>query len=319
MFDFDKINLIPQKSIVKSRALCDTHAVLGKHRFGLPVIPANMECIVNQDIAIKLAMHGYMYVYHRFNSDTIEFAKIMKERNLLISISVGVSNDAYDTLTALKDINIIPDYVTIDIAHGHAESMERLLKWIYMTFSDEERPFLIAGNVSTPDAVRDLESWGANAIKVGIGPGSACTTYSATGFGSRCIQASIIKECSMARTSAYIIADGGIKEPGDIVKALVLGADWIMVGGMFSGLTDSPGTIITDMEGRQYKDFWGSASVHQSGKVSRIEGTKKLISLKNRTYLEEMTYICECIQSAISYGGGNSLNGLKLVKYCVRI
>ena len=169
MFDFDKINLIPQKSIVKSRALCDTHAVLGKHRFGLPVIPANMECIVNQDIAIKLAMHGYMYVYHRFNSDTIEFAKIMRERNLLISISVGVSNDAYDTLTALKDINIIPDYVTIDIAHGHAESMERLLKWIYMTFSDEERPFLIAGNVSTPDAVRDLESWGANAIKVGIG------------------------------------------------------------------------------------------------------------------------------------------------------
>jgi GMP reductase len=238
----------------------------------------------------------------------------MKSLNLIISISVGVNKDSYDILTELKELNIIPNYITIDIAHGHSVKMESLLTWLNNNFPTS---FIIAGNVSTPEAVRDLESWGVDAIKVGIGPGSACTTYTATGFGSRNIQASIIEECSKAsHPLTMIIADGGIKEPGDIVKAYVLGADMVMVGGMFSALTDSPGSTVRGTDGQLYKEFWGSASIFQSGKNERIEGTKKLLPLKNRSILEEMKYLQECIQSAISYGGGKDLYSLHDVKYC---
>jgi GMP reductase len=180
--------------------------------------------------------------------------------------------------------------------------------------------FIIAGNVSTAAATIDLEAWGADAIKVGIGPGSACTTYVATGFGSRGAQASIVAACAKAKTkeSTLIIADGGISEPGDIAKCLALGARMVMIGGMFSSLIDSPGTTIVGNDGRMYKEFWGSASSFQSGKDSRIEGTKKLMLLKNRTILQEMHYIKECIQSAISYGGGSNLECFKYVSYFIK-
>jgi GMP reductase len=213
-----------------------------------------------------------------------------------------------------------PDYITIDIAHGHSISMEQMLKWIDCLYIDpsKPRPYIIAGNVSTPAAVRDLELWGADAIKVGIGPGSACTTYMMTGFGSRNIQASAIQECALARgkSATKIIADGGIQQPGDIAKALVLGADLVMAGGFFSGCKDTPGEIIKIPDGTLCKEFWGSASSSQTGgKTSRIEGTKRLVQVKHRSILEEFQFLKECLQSAISYGGGTSLECFKDVKF----
>jgi GMP reductase len=147
----------------------------------------------------------------------------------------------------LKSEDCFPDYITIDIAHGHSIKMETMIKWIKLSLPSA---FIIAGNVSTAEAVKDLEAWGAHAIKVGIGPGSACTTYTATGFGSRNAQASVIEECSRASSYALIIADGGIKEPGDIAKALVIGADMVMIGGMFSALTDTPGSTVRGEDGK---------------------------------------------------------------------
>ena len=240
----------------------------------------------------------------------------MRNLGLPISISIGVNEDAYEIMRSLRISGIIPEFVTIDIAHGHSVKMEKMLKWIGETFIDS-KPFVIAGNVSTPDAVVDLEAWGANAIKVGIGPGSACTTFNATGFGSRNIQAAVIEACAKAKqkASTMIVADGGIKDPGDIAKSLVLGADLVMIGGMFSALTDSPGATVRGIDGQMYKEFWGSASVFQSGKKNRIEGTKKLLPLKTRSILEEMEYIKECLQSAISYGGGKDLACFKEIKY----
>lgn len=314
-FDFQDINLIPRKCIVASRSECCTSVSIGNRLFKLPVMPANMECVINDDIAFKLASNKYFYVHHRFDVDVIKFCRRMKDANLITSISIGVNEDAYTTLENLRDANLMPDYLTIDIAHGHSIKMETILLWIHKNIPSP--PYIIAGNVSTPEAVRDLESWGANAIKVGIGPGSACTTYTATGFGSRGAQASVIKECALAvqKPSTKIIADGGIKEPGDIAKALVLGASMVMVGGMFSALTDSPGTTVSGTDGRLYKEFWGSASAFQTGKVNRIEGTKKLLLMKNHGILDEMKHIEECLQSAISYGGGKYLDCFKEVKY----
>ena len=314
-FDFEHMNLIPKKCIVQSRSECDTRTSLGKHTFRLPVIPANMECVIDEDVADNLAAAGYFYILHRFNVDAVAFAKRMKERNLIVSISIGVNEEAYALMNRLRVLDMMPDYVTIDIAHGHAVLMEQMLQYIN-SLPSSIRPFVIAGNVSTAAAVKDLESWGADAIKVGIGPGSACTTYTATGFGSRGIQGSTVAMCAKAATKAVIIADGGIKEPGDIAKAISLGAKMVMIGGMFSGLVDSPGEIVS-VDGRRFKEFWGSASAAQ-GKKNRIEGTKKLIPLKERTYLEEMTYLHECLQSAISYAGGNKLDALLDLEYSIR-
>lgn len=314
-FDFQDINLIPRKCIVNSRSECETMCHLGNFIFQLPVIPANMECVINDEIALKLADAGFFYIHHRFNVNELDFSRKMKQVGLPVSISLGVNADSYTLLEQLSQENLMPDFVTIDIAHGHSIKMEKIIKYIKSTFS--KPPYIIAGNVSTPEAVRDLEAWGADAIKVGIGPGSACTTYVATGFGSRGCQASVIRDCASAKlnSATKIIADGGIKEPGDVAKALVLGADMVMIGGLFSALTDSPGNTVTGVDGRLYKEFWGSASVFQSGKKNRIEGTKKLMLMKTHGILDEMTYIRECLQSAISYGGGNNLDCLKAVGY----
>jgi GMP reductase len=312
-FDYEHINLVPKLCVVGSRSECDTSLTFGKYKFKMPVVPANMECVINEELAEKLAVNNYFYILHRFLTDEqiIEFCKKMKDKSLYTSISVGVNEPSYKLLTQLHSFNLIPDYITIDIAHGHSIKMQAMIKFIYHLFG-AQRPFIIAGNISTPDAVKDLESWGADACKAGIGPGMACTTYPATGFGSRGIQAFMIQECAKVATKP-IIADGGIRVPGDIAKSIVLGASMCMVGGMFSSLKDSPGNVVMGTDGRMYKEFWGSASEHQSGKSNRIEGTKKLNLMQDKTLLEEMKYLEECLQSSISYGGGKVIDHLKTV------
>lgn len=311
MFDYEDMNLIPKYCIVKSRSLCDTRS----HGFKSPIIPANMECVINRKIAKMLALENYMYIMHRFE-DTFDFVKHMNEDNkqLPVSISVGVNSDSYDLLNKIVQNNLNIHYVTIDIAHGHCEKMELMISFIRNLFPDV---CIIAGNVSTPEAFTDLENWGAHMIKVGIGPGYACTTFNATGFGSRGSQAWTIRECAKVRRRAQIIADGGIQHPGDITKSIVLGADFVMVGGMLSGFHDSPGKIV-EKDDKLYKEYWGSASAHQGGKTSRIEGTRKLIPLKDGTVLEYMNYLIECLQSSISYGGGDKLMDLRNVKYYLK-
>ena len=309
-FDYEDINLIPKKCIVDSRSECDTSVRLGKFVFDLPVVPANMECVIDELMAEKLASLNHFYIMHRFGIDVVDFIISMNSKNLFTSISVGVNQDSYDLIDSIESNKLSVDFITIDIAHGHSVKMKKMIKYI-----KEKLPttFIIAGNVSTPEAVDCLEKWGADATKVGIGTGSACTTYPATGFGSRNCQASIVLDCSQTAKKP-IIADGGIKVPGDITKSIVLGATLIMVGGMLSGLQDSPGQVV-EINGKHYKEFWGSASAFQSGKKNWIEGKKNLIELKGKTILEEMNYLKECLQSSISYAGGKNLESLNSVKW----
>ena len=316
MFDYPDMNLIPKMCIINSRSECDTRVKFGPHIFNLPVMPANMECVINEDLAIKLAQNGFFYVMHRFNVDVVTFCKTMINNQLFTSISLGVNADSYKDIDLLRHNNIIPDYITIDIAHGHSIKMKNIIQYIKDNLPSS---YIIAGNVSTVEGTIDLEYWGANAIKVGIGPGSACTTFNMTGFGSRGAQASIIKQCADATQypDTNIIADGGISHHGDISKSLVLGAHMVMIGGLFSSLTDSPGAVV-HMDGALYKEFWGSASSFQSNKKNRIEGTKKLLAMKPHGILDEMNNIKESLQSAISYGGGNSLVCFNSVEYFLK-
>lgn len=308
-FDFEQINLQPRFGVVDSRNQCSTSVKFGNHEFALPIIPANMECVISEELAIKLSESRYFYIMHRFEINSFDFVRKMKSLNLISSISIGVNEDSYLLIDDFASNEIYPDYITIDIAHGHCQKMEKMLKYIKSKIPS----FVISGNVSTPQAILDLQSWGADAIKVGIGPGSACTTWPSTGFGSRNCQASTVWECSKVAT-VPIVADGGIKVPGDITKSIVLGATMVMIGGMLSGFSDSPGNLITSEHG-SFKEFWGSASVYQSGKKNRIEGTKNLIPFKSRSIFDELFYLEECLQSSISYGGGSDLGCLNSVEW----
>jgi hypothetical protein len=167
-FDYDDINLIPRYSTVDSRQECDTSVVIGKYTFKNPVIPANMESVINEDLAKILAKSNYFYIMHRFNIDIKQFIINMKNENLITSISIGVNQDSYDLLDDLIKCDLIPDYITVDIAHGHCKKMKHMMKYLKENYKDT---FIIAGNVSSIEGTIDLDNWGADAIKVGVGPG----------------------------------------------------------------------------------------------------------------------------------------------------
>ena len=315
VFDFNDITLLPQFSYVESRSECTTKIKFGKHTFKSPVVPANMESIIDVSLAIKLSEEGYFYILHRFDIDEVSFVKTMRDMGLISSISVGVNDDSYRLIDELASKNLEPDFITVDIAHGHSIKMKKMVNYIKNKMTNT---FLIGGNVCTPEAVNDLTEWGCDAIKCGIGGGSACTTYHSTGFGNRGWQASMIEQCSRV-SKVPIIADGSIKENCDIVKSLVLGASMVMVGGMFAGYKESPGKLI-QVDNIWYKTFWGSASSEQSGKENRIEGIKMRILYKNESILNKLKDVEESLQSAISYGGGNPSNieCLSTVKYVIK-
>jgi len=134
-FDYEDINLVPRYSTVDSRSECDTTSEFGKHTFKNCVIPANMESVINDELAIKLAKGGYFYVMHRFGVDNIVFTRMMKKKGLIASISVGVNQDAYNLIDQFYNDGsyseeLIPDYITIDIAHGHCRKMKMMIKYI---------------------------------------------------------------------------------------------------------------------------------------------------------------------------------------------
>jgi len=317
-FDFENITLIPNYSYVKSRSECKTTIKFGHLEFKLPIVPSNMESIIDSNLAIKLAKNNYFYIMHRFNINPVEFTSQMHRLGLYSSVSIGVNEDSYEYINQFVELGLCPEYITIDIAHGHCVKMKKMVKYIKENLPNT---FLIGGNVSTPDAVEDLQKWGCDAIKCGIGGGSACTTYHSTGFGNRGWQANMILDCSKV-SKVPIIADGSIKEHSDIVKSLVLGATMVMVGGMLSGYVDSPGEKVKNLvDGLWYKEFWGSASSLQSGKTNRIEGIRKLVPFKDYSIFTKLTQIEESLQSAISYAGGNhsNLESFNNVEYCIKM
>ena len=231
IFDYDNILLLPRKCRVESRSECDAGVELGSRRFRLPVVPANMKTVVDESICVWLAQNGYFYVMHRFDLDNVKFVQTMKAKGLYASISLGVKKPDYGTVDQLLALGLIPEYVTIDIAHGHADSVKEMIGYLKKKMPET---FIIAGNVATPEAVIDLENWGADATKVGIGPGKVCITKLKTGFGTGGWQLSAVKWCARVATKP-IIADGGIRDHGDIAKSIRFGATMVMIGSLFAG------------------------------------------------------------------------------------
>jgi GMP reductase len=312
VFDYEDIQLIPAKSIVNSRSECDTSVTFGGHTFKLPVVPANMQTIIDEKLAIFFAENGYFYIMHRFQPEKrLSFVKDMQARGLIASISVGVKEGEYDFINQLAVENLTPEFITIDIAHGHSNAVIEMIKHIKKQLPNS---FVIAGNVGTPEAVRELEHAGADATKVGIGPGKVCITKIKTGFGTGGWQLAALRWCAKA-ASKPIIADGGIRTHGDIAKSVRFGASMVMIGSLFAGHEESPGETI-EKDGKHVKEYFGSASEFQKGERKNVEGKKMYVEHKGRL-IDTLIEMQQDLQSSISYAGGNKLKDIRTVDYVV--
>jgi GMP reductase len=309
IFDYDNILLLPRKCRVESRSECDAGVDFGPRRFRIPVVPANMKTVVSEPICIWLAQNGYFYVMHRFDLDNVAFVKDMKARGLYASISLGVKKPDYDTVDQLVAQGLTPEYITIDIAHGHADSVKNMIAYLREKIPST---FIIAGNVATPEAVIDLENWGADATKVGIGPGKVCITKLKTGFGTGGWQLSALKWCARVATKP-IIADGGIRDHGDIAKSVRFGATMVMIGSLFAGHEESPGQTV-EVDGRLYKEYYGSASDFNKGEYKHVEGKRILEPIKGKL-ADTLIEMEQDVQSSISYSGGKKLMDIRKVNY----
>jgi GMP reductase len=311
IFDYENVLLLPRKCRVESRSECDTSAELGGRSFKLPVVPANMKTVIDEPIAEWLAANGYFYVMHRFDLDNVAFARRMREKGLFVSISSGVKPDDFKVIDRLAAEGVGADYITIDIAHGHAESVRKTIAHI-----KEKLPqtFVIAGNVGTPEAVIDLENWGADATKVGIGPGKVCITRLKTGFGTGGWQLSALKWCARVATKP-IIADGGIRDHGDIAKSVRFGAAMVMIGSLFAGHEESPGLTV-EVDGKRFKEYYGSASDFNKGEYKHVEGKRILEPIKG-ALADTLREMREDVQSSISYSGGTRLTDIRKVNYVI--
>jgi GMP reductase len=312
VFDYEDIQLIPAKCIVNSRSECDTTVELGGRSFKLPVVPANMQTIIDEKISIYLAENGYFYIMHRFEPEKrIAFIKDMASRELFSSISVGVKEDEYRFIEQLASENLVPEYITIDIAHGHSNAVIAMIQHIKKHLPNS---FVIAGNVGTPEAVRELENAGADATKVGIGPGKVCITKIKTGFGTGGWQLAALRWCAKA-ASKPVIADGGIRTHGDIAKSIRFGATMVMIGSLFAGHEESPGITI-EKDGKLFKEYFGSASEYQKGERKNVEGKKMFVDFKG-SLKDTLIEMEQDLQSSISYAGGNKLDAIRNVDYVI--
>ena len=311
IFDYDNVLLLPRKCRVESRSECDTSAELGGRSFRLPVVPANMKTVIDEPISEWLAANGYFYVMHRFDLDAVAYARRMRDKGLFVSISAGVKAADHAVIDRLAADGIGADYVTIDIAHGHAESVRKTIEHIKARLP---QAFVIAGNVATPEAVIDLENWGADATKVGVGPGKVCITRLKTGFGTGGWQLSALKWCARVATKP-IIADGGIRDHGDIAKSVRFGAAFVMIGSLFAGHEESPGRTV-EVDGKRFKEYYGSASDYNKGEYKHVEGKRILEPIKGRL-ADTLREMREDVQSSISYAGGTKLADIRKVNYVI--
>lgn len=292
--NYKDVYLKPQKTIVRSRNECVTEVSLGNCVFKMPVYPSNMKSVVNEDTCKFLAANGWFYTMHRFGINLPDFILSMKDSGYYTSISIGAD------VSPLKLLSDFPDFITVDVANGWSSRVEHAIKEIKDIHPES---FLIVGNVASAEAVSELEQWGADAIKVGIAGGHVCITKDKTGFHRPMV--STILDCVSAAT-VPIIADGGVSTHGDIAKALSCGAHMVMAGLLFAGYDESAGDII-EIEGKRYKEYFGSASEYNKAHKRNIEGRKTLVDYKG-PMTRLLGELHEDLQSSISYAGGQDLS-----------
>lgn len=321
---FDDVLLSPKyNEVVNSRSRDVNLSVKwGKLEFKHPIIPANMKTIMSPSMVFTVMASGGLAIMHRFLplEEQLEIAQTASSLfgGRSFAASIGVKDIDFNNVAKFIEAGV--RIFCIDIAHGDSKSCVDMIKRIKVAYPEV---FLIAGNVATGTGARRLWEAGANVVKVGVGPGSLCTTRIETGCGvpqlTALMEVSAVQKqmISLHQTKGLniqfpFISDGGIKSAGDIVKALCF-ADMVMVGNVFAGCEEAPGQIIS-IDGRQYKEYVGS-STH---KTNHIEGVAALVPVKGR-YKDILTKLLEGVTSGCSYQGSPDLTALKYHPEFVRI
>ncbi len=308
---FDDVLIVPARSDVRSRRDPRlTSNVTKNFTIETPIVSANMDMVTEYDMAFAMNHLGGLGILHRFLSieGQAEQARRLKENGVkTISASVGVGEEFKTRAQALVEAGV--NIITIDIAHGHSIQMMETMKWLKDKYPQVD---LIAGNMATPDAARDLIESGADAIKVGIGPGSMCTTRIITGCGVP--QLTAIALCAEVG-EAYgvpVIADGGIRTSGDMVKAFAAGASTVMLGSMLSGTIETPGEIkngkkqYRGMASRAAQDSWRGGV--PEGMAPEGESTQVNVKGHVKDVILEVT---GGIRSGMSYVNATSIAEIK--------
>lgn len=311
---YKDVVLFPRYSEIVSRDKISTKIKFCDFEFKCPILPSNMACTINFKKAEELSEAGYFYILHRFYEYNEIFKWVSENQKLkTISLSIGVKDKDFDFLQKLSEesgCNV--HFITIDVAHGHNLNVKKICKFFH-SLPWSKKPKLIVGNIGTVQAARDLIEWGADALKIGLSMGKACTTYNTTGVGTPMYSA--VKEISYALKFAdlkgvQIIADGQVREIGDAAKAIHAGATMVMVGSMFAACQDSPAEFNFY---KTHKIFYGSASAKNKGSEKYVEGREEVSLPVTDSILNLLNKFEEGLRSTMSYGGVSDVSKIFLM------
>jgi len=312
MLAFDDVLLVPQYSKVESRSNVDLSQNLNSNiKLKIPIISSPMDTVTETAMACAMADLGGLGIIHRYNTieeQTAMVHNVAAKGAHNAAAAIGVTGEFKER--AFELVRAGANILCLDVAHGHHILMERALKTLKDIYG--KGVHLMAGNIATLEGFNDLADWGADSIRCGIGGGSICTTRIQTGHGVPGF--STILSCAQSDRDAKIIIDGGIKNSGDIVKALAAGADFVMLGSLLSGTDKTPGEAFVGPSGGLLKDYRGMASAaaqnNWRGKIASHEGVVSSVPYKG-SVKEVLGELERGIRSGLSYSGAFNLKQLR--------
>ena len=310
---YDDMLLVPQYSDITSRSEVDISSALSvTSALQLPIMASPMDTVSEVDMSVAMAKAGGLAVIHRYNTipeqGDLVYRTASDISTSLTAAAIGVSGDYLERATTVVALGA--NVLCVDVAHGHHIMTKNALNELRKAFGDDI--YIIAGNVCTLEGVNDVSDWGANAVRCNIGGGSICSTRIVTGHGLPGLQT--IFDCARTDRDVKIIADGGIKTSGDIVKALAAGADFVMCGSLLAGTEESPGQVISLPDGSRMKEYRGMASkdaqVDWRNKSSTPEGVASYIPYKG-SVTDILADLEGGIRSGLSYTGARTIAQLQ--------
>ena len=310
---YDDVLLLPKYSDIRSRSEIDISSDLGAGlQLRLPIVASPMDTISEAPMAIQMSKYGGAAIIHRYVSierqaRMIRMAHDLATDTLVVGAAIGVTEDYLKRAKSAFDAGAT--FLCVDIAHGHHVLMKEALASLRKVFAADVH--IMAGNIATIEGVNDLADWGATSVRCNIGGGSICSTRIQTGHGMPGLQTII--DCAKTDRNVKIIADGGIRNSGDIVKALAAGADAVMCGSLLAGTDETPGKVMEDKDGTRWKVYRGMASkeaqISWRGRCASHEGVSTTVP-----YRGAVKYVLEDlergIRSGFSYSGARDLTEL---------
>ena len=324
---FDDVLIRPKRSTLVSRSEVDLTRDFkfkntSKTWSGVPIISANMDTTGTFETAKSLEKYGILTAIHKFYSLNDWEANLKNLNPKYVIVTVGSSNEEFNKAKNIFNLNSDLDFLCLDVANGYREDFLQAVAKFREAFPDK---IIMAGNVATREMTEAIILAGADIVKVGIGPGSVCTTRKVAGVGYP--QLSSISECSDAAhgLGGHVISDGGCKFPGDVAKAFGAGSDFVMLGGMFAGHTESGGDLVTDENGQMFKDFYGMSSElaqqRYYGDLAEHRASEgKKVRLKYKGSIDiTVQSILGGVRSACSYVGAKTLKDLPKCTTFIRV